>query len=188
MTNGKGHCSDKIPSVMIFTLIGFMGCGKSSVGKCLAARLGWDFADSDALIQEGEKTSIPEIFASRGESGFREIEYRYISEEIGRYGPGSGHLLFSLGGGAPVYGPIYRLISERTFAIYLKCPEEELIDNLIIDGIGNRPMLSGGDLPSKVRSLLSEREPVYSCCARLTVHPYSLTPEMLLAELRRTAL
>lgn len=170
---------------MIFTLIGFMGCGKSSVGKSLADALGWDFADSDALIEKGEKMKIPEIFSSLSETGFRKLEYSYISDMVSKYRKeGMNHLIFALGGGAPVYRPTAELISRQTCTIYFKCPVEELIDNLKTDGIENRPLLKGGDLESKVKGLLSKREAVYSECASMTVHPYSLTPEMLKSRLR----
>lgn len=171
---------------MIITLIGFMGCGKSSVGKALAGKLGWDFSDSDSLVELGEQMKIPEIFSNYGEKRFRELEYMYIGKTIDRYDRGTApgkhqgrNIIFSLGGGAPTYAPTARLIKERTFPIYLKCPVEELIENLRIDGTENRPVLAGHDLETRVRQLVAEREPVYSGCARMVIYPYSITPEII---------
>ena len=71
---------------MIFTLIGFMGCGKSSIGKHIAGKLGCDFADSDSLVEKGEGMTVTEIFSRYGEIGFREIEYRHIDRTVRSYG------------------------------------------------------------------------------------------------------
>ena len=64
---------------MIVTLTGFMGSGKSSVGKVLAERLSCPFADLDSLIEDGERRSIPDIFASDGEPAFRSLELKYLA-------------------------------------------------------------------------------------------------------------
>ena len=174
----------RVQDIMIFTLIGFMGCGKSSIGKHIAGKLGCDFADSDILVEKGEGMTVTEIFSRYGETGFREIEYRYIDRTVRSYGgradwkrDGDGKaksLIFALGGGAVTYKATATLIKERTFPIYIKCSPEELIANLKEDGTAGRPMLAGYDLETRVRQLLSEREAAYGNCARLIVSPSGL--------------
>ncbi len=77
-------------------LIGFMGSGKSMVGRLLAARLGWHFADTDALVAEQEGASIARIFEEKGEPAFREAEARVLRELAARR-----NLVIATGGGAP---------------------------------------------------------------------------------------
>ena len=80
---------------MIITLVGYRGCGKSSVAQALASRLGRDFVDADAEIERRSGRSIREIFDEQGESGFRRIEREVISELL--TGPG---VVLAAGGGA----------------------------------------------------------------------------------------
>jgi shikimate kinase len=85
-------------------LIGFMGSGKTTVGRILAQRLGWDFIDTDALVESRAEARIAEIFRSKGERAFRESEKRVLAE----LGTRSG-LIVATGGGAPAQ------IDNRTF-------------------------------------------------------------------------
>ncbi len=78
-----------------FVLIGFMGCGKSTVGRRLAALTGHRFVDSDDLIVKSQNRSIPEIFADLGEEGFRDIEQSVLQDIVGVAG-----IVLSTGGGA----------------------------------------------------------------------------------------
>ena len=66
---------------MVIALTGFMGCGKSTVGKILAEMLGIRFFDLDEIIVEGEKRTIPDIFSSEGEDGFRNLEIKYLKRK-----------------------------------------------------------------------------------------------------------
>ena len=77
-------------------LIGMMGCGKSTVGRLLARRLGRELVDTDALIERRQGRSIPAIFASEGEEGFRALELEVCRELSGRQG-----LVIACGGGLP---------------------------------------------------------------------------------------
>ena len=101
---------------MILTLEGFMGSGKSSVGRELARRTGWDAYDLDALIVQRAGCSIAEIFRDKGEAWFRQLETSCLEEMIARY-EGSD-LILALGGGAPLLNA--RLLHERTECVYLR--------------------------------------------------------------------
>ena len=87
---------DRSPTRKVVILIGMPGAGKSAVGRVVARRLGWRFADLDALVEEAEGRSIPEIFAREGESGFREREAAAL-----RIALASEPLVLATGGGAP---------------------------------------------------------------------------------------
>lgn len=166
---------------MVFSLIGFMGCGKSTIGRKLSEETGWPFYDLDSIIAEGESAGIPAIFERCGEAHFRELEYSYLKRFLDIHR--QDNIILSLGGGTVISDKCRELTVRNTFPIYLKCPTDELVENLMIDGVENRPMFKGhDDIRSRVMELMGEREKIYEGCARITVHPYSLTAEMLMNE------
>src|SRR5580704_15953157 len=90
-------------------LIGFMGAGKTTVGRALASRLHWDFCDLDEVIEQREDQSVAQIFAARGEAGFRRIEAatlrdllqdKPVQDKPVQDKPAAGDLVLALGGGA----------------------------------------------------------------------------------------
>ena len=83
---------------MLVFLVGYMGCGKSSIGRALARRLGFRFLDTDALLEQRCGRSVREIFASEGEERFRELERDVLSELVAGAGPDA---VVATGGGAP---------------------------------------------------------------------------------------
>lgn len=138
-------------------LIGFMGAGKSTVGRLLAERLGMEFLDTDALIEERAGLPIPEIFARFGEEGFREWE----REVIGEVCRGRGAVV-ALGGGAPMDEGNWRALRESGITVYLRESPEAIAARLADDD--TRPLLAGhtgqGRL-RRIRELLGLREPRY---------------------------
>lgn len=166
---------------MVFALIGFMGCGKSTIGRKLSEETGWPFYDLDTLIEQGEGMDISSLFGQYGEHYFRELEYRYLKEFLNA--GKNDNLILALGGGTVTYGKCRELTALHAFAVYLKCPIDELVENLMTDGVENRPMFKGyDDIRSRVIELMGERERIYEGCARITAHPYSLTGDMLIKE------
>ncbi|MBQ9311056.1 MAG: hypothetical protein IJ222_09405 [Bacteroidales bacterium] len=171
---------------MVYALTGFMGCGKSSIGR-EAARLaascsadGLQFLDLDAVIEEREGRSIPEIFAAVGEPGFRKIEraaLQYcLSDGEVRFGR-KAILLLSLGGGTLTDEGSRELISRHCRCIYLRASIDTLVENLSADGIEGRPMLAGaisgaddkesrlGALRERISTLMAGRAPIYEAAA-----------------------
>jgi shikimate kinase/3-dehydroquinate synthase len=96
-------------------MVGLMGCGKSSVGKRLAARLGLPFIDADEEIEKAAGKSINDIFADHGESHFRDGERRVIARLLG-----SGPQVLATGGGAFINPETRRQIKERGISVWLK--------------------------------------------------------------------
>jgi shikimate kinase len=137
-------------------LLGFMGAGKTTVGRALAARLEWPFADLDALIEEREGQSIREIFLQRGESAFREAEAAALNSVLERIATGP-HVL-ALGGGTPMSRDnLAKLESSRLLSVYLDAPIEDL---------WQRSRLSHPDRPlrrdkARFRKLNETRRPTY---------------------------
>ncbi|MBZ5530584.1 MAG: shikimate kinase [Acidobacteriia bacterium] len=107
-------------------LIGFMGAGKTSVGRALAARLEWNFCDLDNIIETREQQTVAAIFADRGEAGFRKAESAALRELL-QDSDMPGDLVLALGGGAFVQ-PANRAALERSGAatVLLEAPLEEL--------------------------------------------------------------
>ncbi|MGD0774942.1 MAG: shikimate kinase [Candidatus Solibacter sp.] len=104
-------------------VVGFMGAGKSTVGRHLAHRLGWSFFDTDAEIEAAENIAIAEIFSSRGESEFRRIESAIIAQHVSWIERGRPAVL-ALGGGAFTLPENRLLLRNNGIAVWLDCPFE----------------------------------------------------------------
>ena len=112
---------------MQIVLLGYMGSGKSTVGKCLAAELKIPFLDLDDYIETGEKRSIPEIFEEKGELYFRRKEHFYLQEVLSV----ETDFVLSTGGGTPCYANnIEALVSSTATVVYLKVPVIQLAKRL----------------------------------------------------------
>lgn len=107
-------------------LIGFMGAGKTTVGRALAGRLRWDFCDLDDVIEQREDQSIAQIFATRGEAGFRRIESAALRDLL-QDNPAAGDLVLALGGGAFVQAENRAALEQAgAITVLLEAPVEEL--------------------------------------------------------------
>ena len=135
-------------------LIGFMGVGKSAVGRALARALGMAFIDSDWAIEKQAGKSIAEIFAQEGEAAFRKMERDFI--ESGH--PGSGTVV-SCGGGLPVQPGMRQQLLEKGVVICLFAKPETIVRRTV--GNPKRPLLNVENPEERVRELMEERDPVY---------------------------
>lgn len=144
------------------SLIGFMGSGKSSVGKELAKLLpDMELIDLDDYIEAMTGRTISEIFESEGESAFRELE-RTALENIFMTGElTESSYILSLGGGTVTTEACRKMIRRNTTCCYLKASIDTLVHNLE-EWPGDRPMLRGRNgLYSRVKELMTERAPLY---------------------------
>jgi shikimate kinase len=132
-------------------LTGFMGTGKSVVGRELARRLRRPFVDLDEAIEKTAGRSVAAIFAKRGEKAFRILERKTLIRTARR-----GGLVVSLGGGALLDKRNLALVEETGILVKLSCSRRELVRRLR-PSRSSRPLLAGGTLDNRVKSLLRAR-------------------------------
>lgn len=137
-------------------MLGMMGSGKSHMGRLLAARLGLDFFDSDALIEKEEGQSVSAIFQNKGESFFRERERRVIARLLD--GPVS---VISTGGGSVTSSEILEKIKAQAISVWLRTDSGILLERIRRGG-AKRPLMTGADPEGRLKALLEAREPLYS--------------------------
>jgi shikimate kinase len=149
---------------MHLSLTGFMGCGKSTVGKHLQQWLPWPLYDTDAVIESLTGNSIRAFFAAEGEAHFRRFEYRIITELL----QSEENSLIVCGGGTPCFFDTMDVLNRQSFTIYLQASPETLYRRLRRSA-EERPLLPPvGDLRKFIENLLAQRETVYQQ-AQLTV-------------------
>ena len=173
-----------------------MGCGKSSVGRCLSELLCCPFIDLDEAICGRAGKSIPEIFASEGETEFRKLEAETLRSILtpsgtvrtekkslplqamgpslcGQRGstvsPSLQHrMVIALGGGTVMTPECSEIVKERSVCIYLKASIDTLVRHLETEASG-RPMLQGDSLRSRIEELMNLRSKAYETIAHITI-------------------
>jgi len=139
-------------------LIGYMGSGKTTVGKKLANRLNYDFIDLDECIEKEYQKTITQIFNEEGENAFREKEYNALKKMLT-----VSKTIISCGGGTPCFYNSMDLMNESGITIYLKMSSETLISRLR-NAKQERPLLNDKkieDLKSLIQQQLEKREYFY---------------------------
>ena len=137
-------------------VVGFMASGKSTVGRLLAQRLGWGFVDTDEEIEAAEKTTIEEIFDTRGEAEFRRIETGIIRHYVHRIERGSAAVL-ALGGGAFAEQANRDLLENNGVTVWLDCPFQVVERRVAL--AAHRPLARD---PERFAALYHARREAYS--------------------------
>jgi shikimate kinase len=151
-------------------LTGFMGAGKSTIGRLLAARLNWTFLDLDAHLEARTNATIPQLFERHGEAHFRRLESAALASALGH-----NHTVLALGGGTPEE-LTNRLLLEQTpatFTIFLDAPFPTLFDRCMLQDIA-RPVLAD---PAAAQLRFNKRHPLYRRLANLTIDTANLTAD-----------
>jgi 3-dehydroquinate synthase len=157
-------------------LVGLSGCGKSTVGRVLAERLGWEFADSDDVIEATAGQTIPSIFEEHGESKFRQLEAQALASLSERE-----PLVVATGGGAPTHEDSRRAIGHG-FVVWMSVSPGRAAERLRTNpATAQRPLLAG-DAESKLAALHEARVQLYRQ-ADAAIDVDELTPEQAAAEI-----
>ena len=136
-----------------------MGSGKTTVGRALAKEIGLPFYDLDWYIESRMRKKISQIFAERGEEGFRKIECNML-HEVAEF----EDVVISCGGGTPCFFDNIDYLNQQAQVVYLRCEPEVLHKHLLM-GKGDRPLLKGktpDELIEYIRQQLELREPYYT--------------------------
>jgi shikimate kinase len=171
------------PQLRRLVLTGFMGAGKSTIGRALASRLGWTFLDLDTHLEQRTGATIPQLFERHGEAHFRRLESTALASALGH-----SNTVLALGGGTPE-GLTNRLLLEQTpatFTIFLDAPFPVLFDRCMMQGLA-RPVLAD---PDAAQLRFATRHPLYVRLAHLTVDTSTITQDetvdLLIAALNQT--
>ena len=140
-------------------LIGYMGAGKTTIGRALAKELGLDFYDLDWYIENRRRKKIPQIFEELGEEGFRKIEYNML-HEVAEF----EDVIISCGGGTPCFFDNIDYMNQQAQVVYLHCTPEVLHGHLLMGRV-ERPLIKGKspeELISFIKEQLATREQYYT--------------------------
>lgn len=151
-------------------LIGFMGCGKTTLGSRLADMLGLTFIDMDDAIEAKAGCSIPEIFAGAGEAGFRRIE-SLVLDDLSH----AGRMVIATGGGVVTVPENIPKLQALGCVVWLNLPEKAIWSRVARNR--NRPLLQTADPRKTIHELLEKRLPLYAAAADLEADTRGLTPD-----------
>ena len=157
-------------------LIGFMGAGKTTVGKELVKK-GFELIDTDAYIEACEKMSISDIFAQKGEDYFRQAETKALKTLLVQ----DKQFVISCGGGMPLREENRKLLKKLGMVVYLRIQPETVLARL--KGDTTRPLLKGDDSGERVRTLMKQREAHYLSGEDFVLDVDQKTPKELAEEI-----
>ena len=141
-------------------MIGYMGTGKSTLGRKIAKRTELPFLDTDKMVEEVEGATVADIITYAGEEYFRQAERRAL-EQTAEY----ENAIISTGGGLPVWGDNQKWIAEHGVSVYLKRTPEQILSRLSPHGRSKRPKLRGlsdEEVLQVMHEGIAEREPIYA--------------------------
>ena len=166
---------------MNIAVYGFMGVGKTTIGRLLAESLGYGFIDMDQEIEKRTDTSISEIFRLQGEQRFRQLESELVNELAEK-----DNLVIACGGGAIANRENAEVMRQSSRMVYLIASIPEIIKRTRRNN--DRPLLDVSDPVQTASFLLEKREPIYREFAEIIIDTTKLTPvevvERILEELR----
>lgn len=154
------HASGRIPHNIV--IIGFMGCGKSTVGRELLDLLGYPLVDTDAVIEQRAGKPISRIFADEGEEIFRQAETDLLRELAA--GPAAPQII-ATGGGIVIRPENRAIIRGLGYVVWLHAPVATIVRRTCRNNA--RPLLQTEDPAARIKILLEQREPWYRECAHL---------------------
>ncbi|PKM50785.1 MAG: shikimate kinase [Firmicutes bacterium HGW-Firmicutes-7] len=157
-------------------LIGFMGSGKSTIGKILAQQLKLNWLDMDIEIEQSEGITIKEIFEQKGEEYFRQIETLHLKKQLNK-----DNNVISTGGGVVLSEENRSILKEIGTVVFLHANSEQIIENLKDDE--QRPLLREDNVEDKIRKLLDQREANYLNAANIIIQTTGKSIENVVEEI-----
>lgn len=179
--NGSGNFREMTSEPRNIVLIGFMGSGKSTVGRALAGRRGWRFVDTDEIIARTAGRDIPTLFAEEGEARFRDREIQVV------LGVSAGERqVIATGGGAILRPENVAALREAGLVVWLTARPDVVVARTR-HRAQDRPLLAGGmaDPLAHVLQMLGERGPLYQAAAHLIVDTSDRSPQTIVREIER---
>ena len=164
-------------------LIGFMGCGKSSIGRFMSEKYQYTLIDTDSYIEEQQKCTISEIFETKGEEYFRQLETQCLKELIDS---STDKMIIAVGGGLPMRKENRELLHELGKVVYLRAEIDTLEKRL--KGDTTRPLIQGGELRTKIENLFNLRQDTYEELADLIVDTDHRSYQQITAKIRKELL
>ena len=162
-------------------LTGFMGCGKSTVGKRLAEALSYEFRDTDAMIEENYGKTISQMFAEDGEEFFRIAE----TELLRRFSTEAEGMVLATGGGMPMRKENATLLRKVGTVIFLEAKIETIL--LRLENDTGRPLADGEDREARLRPLYEKRFPIYRETADYILDTESKSIDTIIEEIKTVA-
>lgn len=154
-------------------LVGLSGSGKSTVARLLGERLGWEWADTDPLIEALAGASIPEIFSQRGEAAFRDLEAQALRQTLEPGRP----VALATGGGIVLRPENRELLRQQARVVWLDAPVAQLVARLLAHD-EERPLLAG-DPHARITALRKQRSRLYAETAELQLDTAELRPDQV---------
>lgn len=151
-------------------LVGYMGCGKTTVGKRIAEATKYTFADTDEMIVAQQGRSISDIFAQDGESVFRDMETALLVKMLTEK---NDTCVISTGGGMPVREENRKLLRQLGTVVYLRVKPETVYER--IKGDTMRPLLQCENPMERIQEMIKSRNPAYEAAAELVIDVDNLT-------------
>lgn len=169
-------------SVGNVVLLGYRGSGKTTVGGLLAARLQLPFVDTDALVETAAGMPVREVFATRGEAHFRQLEAQALRQALG-----GAACVAALGGGAVLLTENQALIRTQPVRAWLRSAPEELLRRITLDprSADLRPALTSASPADEIRQLLAARSGLYAALATMVVETDGCGPADVALEIAR---
>jgi len=156
-TTASADARQRIRLLRPVALVGMMGCGKSEIGRMLARRVGSVFMDTDEIVERSAGRTVAELFRTRGEAAFRELERAALQEAIG---PARSPLVLGTGGGAFAGEENRRRLQRFGVTLWLRADLDVLARRCARSR--KRPLLADGDMRQRLQDLLAEREAIYA--------------------------
>lgn len=155
----------RAPRCQNIVLVGFMGCGKSTVGREIGLQLNYPLVDTDCLIVDSVGMSVAEIFSKYGENYFRDLETDLISQI---YGKDCTKQIISTGGGLPVREQNREWLKKLGYVVWLRASADTVLER--VGKSTHRPLLNEENPRKKIEMMLAERDPIYADVADITIN------------------